>query len=85
MGGVDLGAQRFVAGGKPQGLYAFVGELAFQAQRALDGDFPVAEVLGVEPFGLRSFLWIAEVEVENACNVGITQFTVLLAEVRRSG
>ena len=81
MGGVDFSAQRFVAGGKTQRLNALVGKLAFQAQRALYGDLPIAEVLGVEPFGLGGSLCIAEVEVEDAGNVGIAQFAVLFAQI----
>ena len=81
MGGVDLGAQRLVASGKPQGLDAFVRELAFQSQRALDGDLPVAEVLGVEPFRLGGFLRLAEVQVEDSLDVSILEFAVLLAEI----
>ena len=81
MGGVDLGSQRLVTRRKAQGLDAFVRELAFQAQRALDGDLPVAEVLGVEPFRLGGFLRLAEVEVEDSLDVSIREFAVLLAEV----
>ncbi len=81
VGGVDLGAQRLIAGGKAQGGDAFVGELAFQAQRALDGDLPVAEVLGVEPFRLGGFLRLAQIQAEDAGNVGVSQFAVLLAKV----
>ena len=81
VGGVDLGAQRLVTGGKTQGFDAFVRKLAFQSQRALDGDLPVAEVLGVEPFRLGGFLCLAEVEVDDALEVCVREFTVLLAEI----
>ncbi|BAP88824.1 probable ABC transporter permease protein [Burkholderiales bacterium GJ-E10] len=59
MGGVDLGAQLLIPRGKAQGLDAFVRELAFQAQRALDSDLPVAEVCVVEPFAFGGFLLLA--------------------------
>ena len=81
MGGVDLGAQRLIARGKTQGLDALVGELAFQSQRALNGDLPVAKILGVEPFGLGGLLCLAEVEVDDSLDVSVREFAVLLAEV----
>ena len=81
MGGVDLGAYRLVAGGKTQEFDSLVGELAFQAQRALDSDLPVAEVLSVEPFRLGGFLRLAEVDVDDSLDVSIREFTILLAEI----
>ncbi|RML63093.1 hypothetical protein ALQ92_03146 [Pseudomonas syringae pv. pisi] len=81
MGGVDLSTQYLVAGGKTQRLDTFVGELASQAQRTLDGDLPVPKVLRVEPFGVGGILCLAEIEFENAGNVGLTQFAILPTEV----
>ena len=53
---VERGAQIFVAGGEAQRLDGLESELAMQAQRALDGDLPIAEGGVGENLRLLAFL-----------------------------
>ena len=81
-------AQRLVAGGKAQAFDGVALELAFQSQRAFNGDLPVAEVGVVKPlaFGHRlRFVRIGgrlvEVVIEDPVNVRVRQLAVLLTQV----
>ena len=77
---VERGAQVFVAGGEAQGLDGFDGELAVQAQRALDRDLPVAKGGVGEDLRLRRFLEVEE-GAADALDILGREFAVLLAEI----
>src|ERR1019366_1925161 len=74
---VERGAEVFVAGGEAEGFDGLHGKLAVQAERALDGDFPVAEGGVGENLRLRRFLE-REVGVANALDVVGGEFAVFL-------
>jgi hypothetical protein len=78
--GVKRGADVLVAGGVAQGLDALAGELAVQAERALDLHLPIPEGGIGEDFRLRRFLE-GEEGVADALDVIGGEFAVLLAHV----
>ena len=77
---VERGADVFVAGGEAERLDGLHRELAVQAQRALDGDLPVAEGGVGENLRLLRLLE-REVGVADALDVVGREFAVFLAEV----
>ena len=77
---VERGADVFVARGEAQGLDARAGELAVEAERALDLHLPVTEGGVGEDLRLRRFLE-GEEGVADALDVLGGEFAVLLAHV----
>ena len=74
----------FVATAKTQAFDARDGQLAVQAQRAFDGDFPVTKRGVRETFGFRRFLEVEE-GAGDAADVLGRQFAVFLAQVLAQG
>ena len=77
---VERGADLLVARGEAQRLDARAGELAVEAERALDLHLPVTEGGVGEDFRLRRFLELQE-GVADALDVFGGEFAVLLAHV----
>lgn len=82
--GVEGGTDVLIAGGEAQGLDARTGELAVEAERALDLHFPITKGGIGEDLRLRRFLE-GEEGVADALDVLGGEFAVLFAHVLAQG